>query len=155
MKTDYRNDFARQAEDFLRSANDMRMPDSMQQLAEDSVAKTREACSKMTVAAQDAHRTLTEVTGLASEGARTIGEKVLANVAANTSAAFDAAEAMARSKTLPEALKVQTAFMQSQMTKAGEQTRELYELSTKLFQQTLASMNAASSRSLASTKTVN
>ena len=147
-----KNDFATQAEDFMRTAADARVPEQMQHFAEDSVAKTRQAYAKMTVAAQDTHKALTEVSAVATQSAKTLGEKMLANVAANTEAAFDAAEAIARSRSVPEALKLQTTFMQSQMAKAGEQTREFFELSTKLYQQTFATLNTVANKSMTNAK---
>jgi phasin len=143
-----KNDFQTQTEDFFRTAADARVPESVQHFAEDSVAKTREAYAKMTVAAQETHKALSEVAGVATTSAKALGEKVLANVAANTEAAFDAAEAIARARSVPEALRLQQSFVQSQMAKAGEQTREFFELSTKLTQQTFASFNAVASRSV-------
>jgi phasin len=147
-----KNDFAAQAEDFMRTAGDVRVPEQMQHFAEDSVAKTREAYAKMTVVAQDATKALAEVSTVATQGAKTLGDKVLANVTANTNAAFDAAEAIARARSLPEAFKLQTTFMQSQMAKAGEQSREFFELSTKLAQQTFATFNTVASKSMTNGK---
>ena len=40
-----KNDFNSQADEFLRNAADVKVPESMQHFAEDSVAKTREAYS--------------------------------------------------------------------------------------------------------------
>ena len=147
-----KNDFATQAEDFMRNAGDVRVPEQMQHFAEDSVAKTREAYAKMTVVAQDAQKAMAEVSTVATQGAKTLGEKMLANVTANTNAAFDAAEAIARARSVPEAMKLQSTFMQSQMAKASEQTREFYELSARLTQHTLESMNAAATRAFNASK---
>jgi phasin len=147
-----KNDFATQAEDFMRTAGDGRVPEQMQHFAEDSVAKSREAYAKMTVAAQDATKALAEVSTAATQSAKTLGDKVLANVTANTNAAFDAAEAIARARSVPEAFKLQTAFMQTQMAKSAEQTREFFELSTKLAQQTFASFNTVASKAMTAGK---
>ena len=146
-----KNDFNNQAEDFLRNAADVKVPESMQHFAEDSVAKTREAYSKMTVAAQDAQKALSEVTTTAAASAKTLGDKVMANYAANTEAAFNAAEAIARAKSVPEALKLQTSFVQAQLAKTSEQTREFFELSTKLYQQTFATFNSVAAKSFNTT----
>ncbi len=147
-----KNEFATQAEDFMRNAADVRVPEQMQHFAEDSVAKSREAYAKMTVVAQDAQKALAEVSTVATQSAKTLGDKVLANLTANTNAVFDAAEAMARSKSIPEAMKLQTTFMQSQMAKASEQSREFFELSTKLAQQTFATFNTVASKSMTNGK---
>ena len=147
-----KNDFNAQADEFLRTAADVKVPESVQHFAEDSVAKTREAYSKITVAAQDAQKAMAEVAGATTQGAKTLGEKVLANYAANTEAMFDAAEAIARSRSVPEALKLQTSFMQQQMAKSSEQTREFFELSAKLAQQTFATFNSVATKSFNNAK---
>jgi len=76
----------------------------------------------------------------------------MANYAANTEAMFDAAEAIARSKSVPEALKLQTSFMQQAFAKQGEQTREFFELSAKLAQQTFATFNTVATKSFNNAK---
>lgn len=147
-----KNDFNSQADEFLRNAADVKVPESMQHFAEDSVAKTREAYSKLTVAAQETQKALAEVAGTATQSAKTLGDKVMANYTANTEAAFDAAEAIARSRSIPEALKLQTNFFQQQMAKSSEQTREFFELSAKLAQQTFATFNSVATKSFNNAK---
>ena len=78
---------------------------------------------------------------------KAFGEKVLHNTTVNTEAAFDAAQAIARARSLPEAARLQADFMQQQLAVAGAQTKELFELSTKLARQTLESVNAAAAKS--------
>lgn len=146
------NTFANQAEDFMRNAADVRVPEQFQHFAEDSVAKSRQAYAKMTVVAQDTQKALAEVSATAAQNTKTLGEKMLANMTANTEAAFDAAEAIARSRSVPEAIKLQTSFMQSQMAKANEQTREFFELYTKMAQQTFATFNTVASKSMVNGK---
>jgi len=147
-----KNDFNAQADEFLRTAADVKVPESVQHFAEDSVAKTREAYAKMTATAQDAQRAMAEVAGATTQSAKTLGEKLLANYAANTEAVFDAAEAIARSRSVPEAIKLQASFMQQQMAKQSEQTREFFELSAKLTQQTFATFNSVATKSFNSAK---
>ncbi|MGE0629093.1 MAG: phasin family protein [Hyphomicrobiaceae bacterium] len=139
--------FARQAQDMFRVAQDAKIPENFQAFAEDSVAKTREAYQRMNSAAKDSAKVVEEVVLAAQAGAKTLGEKVFQNTAANTEAAFDAAKAMARARTLPEAARLQADYMQQQFAVAGEQTREFFELSTKVARETLESMNAAAAKS--------
>ena len=77
-----------------------------------------------------------EVLLAAQAGAKSIGEKVLHNTAVNTEAAFDAAQAIVRAKTIPEAASLQADFLQQQFAVAGAQTKEFLELSTKVASQT-------------------
>jgi phasin len=139
--------FTRQAQDMFRAAQDARIPESMQAMAEDGVAKTREAYQKLQDAAKDNAKVVEDVVLAAQAGAKAIGEKVLHNTAVNTEAAFDAAQALARARSLPEAARLQADFVQNQLAVAGAQTKELFELSTKIARQTFESMNAAATRS--------
>lgn len=144
--------FTRQAQEMFAAAKDARIPENIQAMAEDGVAKTREAFDKLQAAASDNMKSMETVMLTAQAGARSIGEKVLRNVEVNTDAAFDAAEAMARARTIPEVLKLQTSFVQQQLTASAAQVKELFELSTKVAQQTFETMNAAATKSFEQVK---
>lgn len=132
MMNGLNGEFAKQTEEFFRAATSMSMPENLKTFAEDSVAKSRETCEKMTAAARDAGNAFSKAGETTSEGMREMSEKALANFAKNTTAAFDAAEAVMRAKSLPEAAQLQAEFVRSQMAKANEQTRELLELSARI-----------------------
>ena len=90
------DDFTRQAQDMLTAAKDGRIPENVQAFAEDSVAKTRDAYSKMSSAAMEGAHVAEEVMLTAQASAKSFGEKILLNASANAEAIFDAAQAMAR-----------------------------------------------------------
>lgn len=141
-------DVTRQTEEFLKAAREARIPEGVQALAEDTLAKTREAYGRVSGAMKDGARVAEDVFLATHAGARVIGEKVLHNTATNTEAAFDAAQAMARAKTLAEVAQLQAAFVQRQMATAGEQTKELFELSTRVARQTFETIGAAAAKSM-------
>lgn len=138
--------FTRQAQEMFAAAKDARIPENIQAIAEDGVAKTREAFDKFQAVSKDGVKTIENVVLTAQAGARTIGEKVLRNVEINAEAAFDAAEAIAKAKTLPEVMKLQSSYVQQQLAASANQTKELFELSTKIAQQTFETMNAAAAK---------
>lgn len=138
--------FARQAQEMFNAAKDVRIPENVQAIAEESVAKTRDAYKKINAAAKDGVKVMEEVMLTAHAGARALGEKVLTNTVANTEAAFDAAQAIARARTLPEAARLQADFVQQQMAIASTQTKELFELSAKVARQTFESINSAAAK---------
>jgi hypothetical protein len=141
------NDFVRrQAEEFLNAASSARVPENVQVMAEESVAKAREAYDRFSSAAKDQAKVAEEILLATQAGAKAIGTKVLDNAAINTGAAFDAAQALAKARSLPEAARVQADFVQKQFSMAGEQTRELFELSTRVFRQTFETANLAASK---------
>lgn len=146
--------FTRQAQDIFAAAKDARIPDNVQQFAEESVAKTREAYDRFSAVAKDNAKVAEGVFLTAQAGAKAIGEKVLHNTTLNTEAAFEAAQAIARAKTLPEVARLQANFFQQQFSVAGAQTKELFDLSTKVARQTFESFNSAAAKSFEQIKNV-
>lgn len=146
--------FNRQAQDMFAAAKDARIPENIQALAEDGVQKSREAYYKLNSAAKDGVKVVEEVMLATQAGAKAIGEKIMHNTSVNTEAAFDAAQALARAKTLPELVRLQADFVQQQMAVAGAQSKELFELSAKVAKQTLDTVNAAASKSFEQLKKV-
>lgn len=138
--------FTRQAQDFFNAAKDARIPENFQAMAEDGVAKSREVFYKVNAVAKDGAKAMEEVVLTAQAGAKALGEKMLNNTAANTEAAFDAAQAIARARTLPEAARLQADFWQQQFSIAGAQTKELLELTTKIAKQTFETINSAAAK---------
>lgn len=144
--------FKRQAEQFMNAAKDARIPENVQAFAIDSVGKSRQAFEKLNTVAQDQAKAAEELLIASQAGAKTIGGKILENTARNATAAFDAAEAMVRAKSVPEALQVQAQFLQSQFAAAGAQTKELFDLSTRVAQQTFEVVNAKAAQAFEQVK---
>jgi len=139
-------------QDIFSAAKDAKIPENFQAMAEESVTKTRDAFMKMKDAASENAKAVEDIFLSAQAGAKAIGEKMVHNTAVNTEAAFDAAEAIARADTLPEAARLQANFVQQQLAIAGAQTKELFELSTKVAQQTFETMNSAATKTFESMK---
>lgn len=138
--------FTRQAEQFFNAAKDARVPENVQAMVIDGVTKTREAYDKAAVVAKDQVKAAEEMMLASQAGAKTIGSKMIENTTANTHAAFEAAQAIARARSIPEAMRLQAEFMQKQFALAGAQTKELFELSTRVAQQTLETANSAATK---------
>ena len=141
------DDFARQAQDMFAAAKDARIPENLQHFAEESVSKTREIFQKFNSSAKDNAKVVEEMVLASTAGNKAISEKLFQNTVSNAEAAFDAAQAMAKAKTLPEAAQIQAKFFQQQMTIAGTQSKELFELSTKVAKQAFETMNLAATKS--------
>lgn len=137
----------RQAQDMFAAAKDARITENVQAFAEESVLKTRDAYSKMSSVTKDNVKAMEEMMLAAHAGAKAIGDKVMHNTASNTEAVFDAAQALSRAKTFPEAARLHAEFVQQQMAIAGAQTKELFDLSTKVAKQTFESLNSAATKS--------
>jgi hypothetical protein len=94
-----------QAGAILKASQLGHLPEHVRAAAHDGLANTREATVKSI--------------GLV----KTLAAKALDNALANTEAAFDAAQAIARAKDMNEAAQLQAKFLQAQFAKAGEQGR--------------------------------
>ena len=125
----------------------MRIPENIQVYMQDSFSKARDSYEKAAVYTKGNMQALEEAVVTTQTNAKKLGEKVLRNVEANTEAAFEAAHALARAKTLPELARLQSDFLQQQMSVANAQSKELIELSTKITQQTFATLSSAVSKS--------
>ncbi|MCB1526497.1 MAG: phasin family protein [Hyphomicrobiaceae bacterium] len=146
--------FTRQAQDMFAAAKDARIPENLQAMAEEGVQKTREAYYKLNEAAKDGAKVVEEVMLASQAGAKAIGEKIVHNTSVNTEAAFDAAQAIARAKTLPELVRLQADYLQQQFAVAGAQSKELFELSAHVAKQTMETVNSAAAKSFEQMKKV-
>ena len=133
----------RQINDFFAAANGASIPSNISAMAEESVAKTRAAYLQINSIAKTNLKAYQDAMTTAHDSAKTIGEKVLINTEANTKAAFDAAQAISRAKTLPEMARLQSSYLQKQVADSAVQIQEFCELSMKVAQQTLEAMNSA------------
>ena len=80
--------------------------------------------------------------------ARALSDKVMHNTAMNIEAAFDHAQSLVRSATIPEAVSLQAKFVQEQIATASNQAKELFELYAKIAQQAFGSISVATTQSL-------
>ena len=118
----------RQARDVLTAVAKSEVPAEVQALAQESVAKARDAYTKWNAGTEKSATALQELIHLAQSSAK----QALGNVLANTEAAFDAAGQLARARTLQEAVQLQAEFVQTQMGVAGGQGKALFELTLKV-----------------------
>lgn len=140
-------DFTRQAQEMFTAGKDAKVPENMSAFAEEAVAKSRDAFHKMTSAAKDNAKVVEEVMLTTQAGAKSIGEKIMSNTLANTEAAFEAAQAMARARTFPEIARLQANYFQQQFATVGAQSKELFELSSKVAKQTFDTVGQATAKS--------
>lgn len=124
--------FTRQAEQFMEAAKAAKIPENIQALAEQGVSRSQEAFETLSTAAKDQVKVAEELALATQAGMKSIGTKIMDNTVVNAEAAFDAARAIARASSVPEALRLQAEFVQRQLSVAGAQTKELFELSTSV-----------------------
>jgi hypothetical protein len=133
----------RTAEEFMNAAKAAKIPENIQALAQEGVAKSQEAFETLTAAAKDQAKAAEEFALATQAGFKSIGAKMFDNTAANAEAAFDAARAMASATSVTEALRIQAEFVQRQFAVAGAQTKELFELSSRFAKQSFEAAGEA------------
>ena len=138
--------FPRNAEDILNAAKEFRIPDQVKVMAEEGVANSRKAFEQISAAAQDQAKVAEDMLTKVQAGAKTIGEKMLENTAANTNATFNAVTEIVRARSVPDAFRLQADFMKAQMSLATAQTQELFQLSSKVATSTMEQIQAAASK---------
>jgi hypothetical protein len=127
---------------------DARVPEQVQAMAQEGVAKSRELYAKSAAAAQDSAKLLTEVTETAWASTKVLNDKILQNVTANTEAAFDAVQAMAKAGSLPEVAKLQGDYLQQLVATSSKQAKEFFDLSTRATQHLVETVQAAAGKSM-------
>ena len=134
-----------QAEQFLKDA---RLPDNVQAIAQQGVAKTHEFYTKSAAAIQESSKALTEVAETAWGSTKMLNEKLVQNFTTNIEASFTAAHAIAKAQSLPEAFKLHTEFFQKLTAQTTEQTKEFFDLSTRTTQHVLEQVQAATAKAM-------
>ena len=114
------------------------VPQDLLMMARTTVEKAREVFSTASEAAS-VNRAVAPRCFANYEAAQQIADKCVENVTSNVEAAFDAARAMAASKTIPEASAVYRDFLHERFAATISQTKELCTLSSRLLQSAAAS----------------
>jgi hypothetical protein len=152
METAVNKQFGKQAfEQAEKLFKEARVPENVQAMAQQGVAASKELYAKTSAAAQDGAKVMTEIADTAWGSTKLLNEKVVQNLTANAEAAFDAAQAMASAKSLPEFAKLQSEFVQKLAAQTAEQTKEFLDLSSRATQHLFEKAQAAAARSLKGT----
>jgi phasin family protein len=131
MNNQFGNQAFGQAEQFLKDA---RLPENVQAIAQQGVAKTHEFYTKSAAAAQERANVLTEAAETTWATTKLLNEKLAQNLTANIEASFTAAHAIANAQSLPEAMKLHTEFFQKLAAQTTDQTKEFFGVSARATQ---------------------
>ncbi len=146
------NDFVKQTEELLKNGPQIVVPETVQKAAQDGLDKTHETYTKVSAAAQDAGKAFEKVYETAQKGSKTLTEKFIDQAAKNTDAAFKTARAVLKSKSVPEAAQLQAEYLNKQIEIIGNQSKELYELSSKITADTLKTLSTATNKAFDQSK---
>ena len=121
----------------------VRLPQHLQTMIAGGVGNSRTSYDKAAQYAKNNLKTADNIIAAAQTSGKEIGEKVLALAEINVRAAFEAAAAFSRARTLPELARLQANFAQQQLAVAHAQSQDLLQLYAQLAQQTFANINSA------------
>ena len=144
--------FAKQAQDFMKAAQGIQMPTNIQSMNGDAVKQARESYARPEVISRDITKAMEEVSTTAQKSSLILSDKVTNNLKENTEAVMEAVNKIASAQSLPEAIAAQTEFVQSQMAKAGEQSKVLYELGSKVAKDAADQWSKAATKAMTAVK---
>jgi phasin len=132
VATEKAPDTHRKTADQFEEFRDTQVPDSMRDLAERSVAQTRELYERSKNALQAVLESWEKSFGAARQGAVALNRKLIDFAEGNINAGFDLATSLAGAKNLSEAMELQAAYWRKQFGKLSAQVEEMGALSTKV-----------------------
>lgn len=111
---------------------DTSIPEGVRDLAQKTVAQTREAFDRSTDAFEASVTTFERAFDAAGQGAVAFNRKVIDIAQRNLNSAFDLANSMACAKNLTDLVELQTAYWRKQLDALAAQAEEVRALSTKV-----------------------
>jgi hypothetical protein len=123
------------------------LPEAARELAEKSLAETREAYERSKSALEAALDTLARSFDSLSQGSAALNRKIIEIAHRNVSSGFDLARSLATAKNIAEAVELRAIYWRKQLSLAA-QAEEVRELSAKLAADMAAPIKAHVSRSM-------
>ena len=90
------------------------LPDQLQKLTKDGVARGRDTFKSFNSVLKQQARASSKVAEVVQAGGTSVAEQLMSNTSANAEVFFDAVLAMASAKLIPEAFRIQADFAQQQ-----------------------------------------
>lgn len=112
-------------------ANPFDIPPEMQAFAEKSMEQARQAFETFVAGAQRTVDTLEGQAESARQGAKDLGQKVIAFAERNIANSFEHAQKLMRAKDVDDMLRLQSEFIKSQMQILANQAKELGETTVR------------------------
>jgi hypothetical protein len=137
-----------QVVDFFSVAKAATIPNNIQMIAGDSVAKSCSTYLRFNAAAKDNLRTCHNAMTAALASAKVLGDRILLNAEANAQVTFDAAEAISRAKTWADIARLQLSFTEKQVSQMSKQAQEFCELSMKVSPEIHDAMSSTTAKTL-------
>jgi phasin len=104
------------------------IPKEMRAMAEASFEQARQTFEKFVASAQAAADSLEERNAAVRAGARDVSQQAIANAERNVQASLDYAQSLLKAKDLPEVVRLQGEYVQTQMRSLAEQAAEMSQI---------------------------
>lgn len=121
----------------------MEVPPAIRDMAENTVAQSKEAYEKIKTSTEEATTMLNDTVEKTRDGISAFNAKALEVAKANTEATLSHVQEVLAVKSLSEAIELQTAFVKTQMDAVQNQAKIFQDLTTKLTEETSAPYKAA------------
>src|SRR5262245_54899406 len=131
-----------------RMTLDTALPEAARELAEMSLAETREAYERSKSALEAALDTLARSFDSLSQGSAALNHKIIEIAHRNVSSGFDLARSLATAKNIAEVVELRAIHWRKQLSSLAAQAERMRELSAKLAADMAAPMKAHLSRSM-------
>ncbi len=141
-------DAKKQAEEFWKNAQQIKLPVNFKEAIEESLVKSQEVYENAKLFAKDTEKAFEKVAKTTEKGAKELTSQFLKNAVENTDAAFKAVHDLVQCKDFEDAAKIQSAFVQDQFAKFQAQFQELNLLAGNI------SKDAAKATKIATDKTL-
>ena len=124
------------------------LPEAARELAEKSLAETREAYERSKSALEAALDTLARSFDSLSQGSAALNRTIIEIAHRNVSSGFDLARSLATAKNIAEVVELRAIYWRKQLSSLAAQAEEVRELSAKLAADMAAPIKAHVSRSM-------
>ncbi|MEP6356356.1 MAG: phasin family protein [Hyphomicrobiales bacterium] len=116
----------------------MEVPPAIRDIAENTVAQSKEAFEKIKTSAEEATTLLNETADKTRDGLSQFNEKAIDVAKTNTDATFSHAKNVMAVTSLAEVFELQTAFMKTQIDAIQDQAKVFQDMTAKLTEDTTA-----------------
>jgi phasin len=127
---------------------DTAVPEVARELAEKSLAQTREAYERSKNAVEAALDTMERSFDSLGQGTAALNRKIMEIAHRNVSSGFDLARSLATAKNLAEVVELRAIYWRKQLSTLAAQAEEVRQLSAKLAKDMTAPIKAHVSRSM-------
>jgi len=124
---------AKPLNDMIQGAQ-IQVPEQVREMIEEGLKNTRNSWDVISSSAKDAAT-------VQAKAIKTLGDQVLQNMTANFEATLDAAQALAKARTLSEAQNVQANLIRDHMTRTMKQWNEWLNLSMSVSEEAAATVS--------------